>query len=144
MKDTLSGSEKKQVVLPKVDFFPHRKKAERLKKEITEYKELQGLAYKLGDGVAYKALDSQIKDLFVQYLVTVFIESLYFLVPHFFAMGLLAMVARQINIFGVIIPITIYYPVLAFAAIFTWRRHKKKKLAIQQQVKQNDQDEQKE
>lgn len=128
---------KKPAVFSKIDLFPHRTRAKKLKKELEEFRELQEIAFKLGDSVAYKAIDSQVKDIYVQYLVLLFIEGLYFIVPHLFIMGLLAMVAREITIFGFIIPITIYYPIAAFAVIFFWRKAKKRRV-IQQQNNNND------
>ncbi|GAB6158156.1 hypothetical protein JCM39194_13560 [Desulfotomaculum varum] len=61
---------------------PHRQKIEDLKKRYQELDELSKVAVIICDGAAYRSLQSEMREVFFDYLTAVVVDSIYSLVPH--------------------------------------------------------------
>ncbi|SHH51401.1 hypothetical protein SAMN02745177_02719, partial [Desulforamulus hydrothermalis Lam5 = DSM 18033] len=59
---------------------PHRQKIEDLKKRYQELDELSSVAVIIGDGAAYHSLQSEMREVFFDYLTAVVVDSIYSLV----------------------------------------------------------------
>jgi hypothetical protein len=113
-------------------FHPNREKQEEIMTCLSEFKELSTVAVQLGDQAAYKNLQIEMNQMFMQYMVTVFFDSLRFLLPHFIMMWLLSINYRFINLpfaipgLGSEIGIVVWYPVAAILAHISFKRLKKR------------------
>lgn len=61
---------------------PHTKKVQHYKERYQELDELSDVAVDIGDAVAYKSLQTEMREVFFDYLTAVVVDSLYRLVPH--------------------------------------------------------------
>lgn len=125
-------------------FHPNREKQEEIMTRLSEFKELSAVAVQLGDQAAYKNLQIEMNQMFMQYMVTVFFDSLRFLLPHFIMMWLLSINFRFINLpfsipgLGSEIGIVVWYPVAAILAHIAYkrlyRRIQESRLAVENQA----------
>lgn len=113
-------------------FHPNRDEQEKMINRLTEFKELSAVAVQLSDKVAYRNLQIEMNQLFMQYLVTVFFDGLRFLLPHIIILAILSTYVQTIQLSFIIpglggeIGILVWYPVVAILAHVTYKRLKKR------------------
>lgn len=113
-------------------FHPNREKQEEIMKRLSEFKELSMIAAQLGDQATYRNLQIEANQMFMQYIVTVFFDSLCFLLPHFILMWILSINFRFIHLpfsipgLGSEIGIIVWYPVIAILAHVSYKRLKRR------------------
>jgi len=61
---------------------PHAKKVQHYKERYQELDDLSNVAVDIGDELAYKSLQAEMKEVFFDYLTAVVVDSIYKLVPH--------------------------------------------------------------
>lgn len=61
---------------------PHTKKVQHYKERYQELDELSDVAVDIGDAEAYKSLQTEMREVFFDYLTAVVVDSIYKLVPH--------------------------------------------------------------
>lgn len=61
---------------------PHSKKVQQYKERYQELDDLSQVAVEIGDAMAYKSLETEMREVFFDYLTAVGINSIYRLVPH--------------------------------------------------------------
>ena len=61
---------------------PHTEKIQKFKEQYQELDELSDVSVQIGDAIAYKSLQAEMKEVFFDYLTAVAIDSIYKLVPH--------------------------------------------------------------
>ena len=61
---------------------PHTGKIQKFKDQYQELDELSNVSVQIGDVVAYKSLQAEMKEVFFDYLTAVAVDSIYKLVPH--------------------------------------------------------------
>ena len=61
---------------------PHSKKVQHYKERYQELDDLSQVAVDIGDAVAYKSLEAEMKEVFFDYLTAVAVDSIYNLAPH--------------------------------------------------------------
>ncbi len=77
---------------------PH---AERISKHKGRYEELQDLsnvAVEIGNAAAYKSLQTEMKEVFFDYLTAIVVDSIYKLVPHVLIIWLISLKWPSINV----------------------------------------------
>ena len=88
---------------------PHSTRIEKYKKQYQELDELSNVAVELGDATAYKSLQSEMREVYFDYLTAIVIDAIYRLVPHVIILCLISFfipvinipfVGWQVNIFG--------------------------------------------
>ncbi len=77
---------------------PHNQKIEKLKKRYQELDELSNVAVMIGDAAAYRSLQSEMREVFFDYLTAVVVDSIYHLVPHVLIIWLISLVVPVISI----------------------------------------------
>ncbi|MCL5780944.1 MAG: hypothetical protein M1119_08620 [Firmicutes bacterium] len=77
---------------------PHGRKIQKLKERYQELDELSDVAVKIGDASAYRSLQSEMREVFFDYLTAVVVDSIYHLVPHVLIIWLISMVVPVISI----------------------------------------------
>lgn len=98
-----------------IKFFkdPHGTKIRQLKEQYQELDELSNVAVEIGDASAYQSLQSEMKDVFFDYLTAIVVDSIYRMVPQVIIVWLISLVIPVITI-----PI-LNWQVNIFAAYFT-------------------------
>jgi len=61
---------------------PHSEKIQQLKERYQELDDLSNVAIEIGNAAAYKSLQTEMKEVFFDYLTAVVVDSVYKLVPH--------------------------------------------------------------
>jgi len=88
---------------------PHTKRVQHYKERYQELDELSDVAVDIGDAVAYKSLQAEMREVFFDYLTAVVVDSIYRLVPHVLIICLISLkwpnitipfVNWQVSIFG--------------------------------------------
>lgn len=89
---------------------PHAKKVNQLKGRYEELDDLSNVAIEIGNAAAYKSLQTEMKEVFFDYLTAIVVDSIYNLVPHVLIIWLISLkwqsitvpiVNWQVNILGV-------------------------------------------
>lgn len=94
-----------------VKFFkdPHAEKVQTIKTQYQELDDLSNVAVEIGDELAYKSLQSEMKEVFFDYLTAVAVDSIYKLVPHVLIIWIISLKWQyitmpitnwKVNIFG--------------------------------------------
>ena len=88
---------------------PHAEKVGQLKGRYEELDELSNVAVEIGNAAAYKSLQTEMKEVFFDYLTATVVDSIYKLVPHVLIIWLISLkwpiitipiVNWQVNILG--------------------------------------------
>ncbi|KGK81258.1 hypothetical protein DP73_21510 [Desulfosporosinus sp. HMP52] len=88
---------------------PHTKKVQHFKERYQELDELSEVAVQIGDALAYKSLQTEMKEVFFDYLTAVVVDSIYKIAPHVLIIWIISLkwpnitipiVDWQISIFG--------------------------------------------
>ncbi|SDI58990.1 hypothetical protein [Desulfosporosinus hippei] len=88
---------------------PHTKKVQHFKERYQELDELSEVAVQIGDALAYKSLQTEMKEVFFDYLTAVVVDSIYKIAPHVLIIWIISLkwpyitipiVNWQIDIFG--------------------------------------------
>ncbi|TGE30935.1 hypothetical protein [Desulfosporosinus sp. Sb-LF] len=61
---------------------PHKGKIQQIKEKYLELDDLSNVALEIGNAAAYKSLQTELKEVFFDYLSAVVVDSVYKLVPH--------------------------------------------------------------
>jgi len=77
---------------------PHTKKVQQYKERYQELDALSQVAVEIGDAVAYKSLEVEMREVFFDYLTAVAIDSIYRLVPHVLIIWLISLKWPNITI----------------------------------------------
>ena len=100
------------IKVPKLVKFlrdPHTKKILYLKERYQELDDLSNVAIEIGNAAVYKSLQTEMKEVFFDYLSAVMVDSVYKLVPHVLIIWVISLkwqsltvpiVNWQVNIFG--------------------------------------------
>lgn len=70
---------------------PNTKKVQQYKERYQELDELSDVAVEIGDAVAYKSLQAEMREVFFDYLTIVAVDSMYKLVPHVLIIWIISM-----------------------------------------------------
>lgn len=88
---------------------PHAKKVKKLKEQYQELDELSNVAVEIGDVADYRSLQSEMREVFFDYLTAVVVDSIYHLVPYVLIIWLISLkwnsitipfINRQVDIFA--------------------------------------------
>jgi len=88
---------------------PHADKIGQLKGRYEELEDLSNVAVEIGNEVAYKSLQAEMREVFFDYLTAIVVDSIYKLVPHVLIIWLISLkwqsvtvpiVNLQVNILG--------------------------------------------
>ncbi|GEM_PF-1886843 len=88
---------------------PHAEKISQHKGRYEELDDLSNVAIEIGDAAAYKSLQSEMKEVFFDYLTAIVVDSIYKLVPHVLVIWLISlkwpsitvpMINWKVNILG--------------------------------------------
>jgi len=88
---------------------PHAEKISQFKGRFEELEELSNVAIEIGNAPAYKSLQTEMKEVFFDYLTAIVVDSIYKLVPHVLIIWLISLkfpsitvpiVNWQVNILG--------------------------------------------
>lgn len=86
---------------------PHAKRVQKHKGRYQELDELSNVALEIGDKMAYKSLQTEMREVFFDYLTAIVVDSIYKLVPHFLIIAIISLkwksiivpiVNREVNI----------------------------------------------
>lgn len=77
---------------------PHSKKVKQLKEQYRELDELSNVALEIGDGSAYRSLQSEMRDVFFDYLTAIVVDAIYNIVPHVLILWLLSLKFKIITL----------------------------------------------
>lgn len=77
---------------------PHSKKVQQYKGRFQELDELSHVAVEVGDAVAYRSLEAEMKEVFFDYLTAIVVDSIYKLVPHVLIIWVISMKYPMITI----------------------------------------------
>lgn len=89
---------------------PHTEKVQLYKERYQELDALSDVAIEIGDGPAYRSLQSEMREVFFDYLTAIVVDSVYKLVPHVLIICLISLkwstvriplTNWQINIFAI-------------------------------------------
>lgn len=89
---------------------PHTEKVQLHKERYQELDALSNVAIEIGDGAAYRSLQSEMREVFFDYLTAIVVDSVYKLVPHVLIICLISLkwstvriplTNWQISIFGI-------------------------------------------
>ena len=61
---------------------PHTEKIQQLKERYQELDDLSNVAVEIGNATVYKSLQTEMKEVFFDYLTAIVVDSVYRLVPH--------------------------------------------------------------
>ncbi|HZK53472.1 MAG TPA: hypothetical protein VFC84_04665 [Desulfosporosinus sp.] len=70
---------------------PHSEKVQQYKGRFQELDELSRVAVEVGDAVAYKSVEVEMKEVFFDYLTAIVVDSIYKLVPHVLIIWVISM-----------------------------------------------------
>ena len=70
---------------------PHAEKVSHLKGRYEELDDLSNVAVEIGNAVAYKSLQEEMKEVFFDYLTAIVVDSIYKLVPHVLIIWLISL-----------------------------------------------------
>ncbi|AEF94787.1 hypothetical protein Desca_1946 [Desulfotomaculum nigrificans CO-1-SRB] len=70
---------------------PHAKEIQKLKDRYQELDELSNVAVEIGDVAAYTSLQSEMREVFFDYLTAVVVDSIYHLIPHVLILWLISL-----------------------------------------------------
>lgn len=70
---------------------PHTEKIQQFKERYKELDDLSNVSVEIGDAVAYKSLQSEMKEVFFDYLTAIVVDSIYKLVPHVLIIWLISL-----------------------------------------------------
>lgn len=88
---------------------PHGARIEKFKTRYKELDELSSVAVEIGDAMAYKSLQAEMREVFFDYLTAIVVDAIYRLVPHVLILCMISyfipiikipFVNWQVNIFG--------------------------------------------
>ena len=88
---------------------PHAKRVQQHKGRYQELDDLSNIAIEIGDEMAYKSLQSELREVFFDYTTAIVVDSIYKLVPHVLIIWLISLkwptitvpfVDWQVNILG--------------------------------------------
>ena len=88
---------------------PHAEKISQYKGRYEELEDLSNVAVEIGNAAAYKSLQTEMKEVFFDYLTAIVVDSIYKLVPHVLIIWLISLkwpsitvpiVNWQVNILG--------------------------------------------
>lgn len=108
----LPRKERLEPMIAKVlNFFkdPHGKRIRELKTQYEELDELANVAVQMGNAMAYKSLQTEMREVFFDYLTAIVVDALYRLVPHVLILWIISLyiptitipfVGWQVNIFA--------------------------------------------
>lgn len=77
---------------------PHAKKAKELKDQYQELDELSNVAVEIGDVAAYRSLQSEMREVFFDYLTAVVVDSIYHMVPYVLIIWLISLKWNSITV----------------------------------------------
>lgn len=77
---------------------PHAKRVQQHKGRYQELDELSNVALEIGDKMAYKSLQAEMREVFFDYLTAIVVDSIYKLVPHFLIICLISLKWKSITI----------------------------------------------
>ena len=77
---------------------PHGKKIKRLKKQYQELDELSNVAVEIGDVAAYRSLQTEMREVFFDYLTAIAVDAIYSLLPHILIIWLISMKWKTITL----------------------------------------------
>ena len=89
---------------------PHTEKIKQLKERSQELDDLSNVAVEIGNAAVYKSLQTEMKEVFFDYLTAVLVDSVYRLVPHVLIIWVISLkwqsvtvplVNWKVSIFGV-------------------------------------------
>ncbi len=89
---------------------PHKHKKEKLLEDIKRYNQLSNDAVELGDYEAYRAVQSKMKEAYLEFLAASFCDSMIFILPHVLIMWLLSLKYRYISFGDIKIEVIVWYP----------------------------------
>lgn len=77
---------------------PHSKKIQQFKERYQELDDLSNVAVEIGNAAAYKSLQTEMKEVFFDYLTALVVDSIYRLVPHVLIIWLISLKWQSISI----------------------------------------------
>ena len=77
---------------------PHAKKVNQLKGRYEELDDLSNVAIEIGNAAAYKSLQTEMKEIFFDYLTAIVVDSIYNLVPHVLIIWLISLKWQSITV----------------------------------------------
>lgn len=77
---------------------PHTEKIQQLKEQYQELDDLSNVAVEIGNATIYKSLQTEMKEVFFDYLTAVVVDSVYKLVPHVLIIWLISFKWQSITI----------------------------------------------
>ncbi|WP_068966866.1 hypothetical protein [Desulfosporosinus sp. BG] len=76
----------------------HTKKIQHFKERYQELDDLSNVAVEIGDAAAYKSLQTEMKEVFFDYLTVVVVDSVYKLVPHVLIIWIISLKWQSITV----------------------------------------------
>ena len=77
---------------------PHARRVQKHKGRYQELDELSNVALEIGDKMAYRSLQTEMREVFFDYLTAVVVDSIYKLVPHFIIISLISLKWNSITV----------------------------------------------
>lgn len=77
---------------------PHAEKIQQFKERYQELDDLSNVAVEIGDAAAYKSLQTEMKEVFFDYLTTLVVDSVYKLVPHVLIIWIIGLKWQSITV----------------------------------------------
>lgn len=77
---------------------PHARRVQKHRGRYQELDELSNVALEIGDKTAYRSLQTEMREVFFDYLTAVVVDSIYKLVPHFIIISLISLKWNSITV----------------------------------------------
>lgn len=77
---------------------PHAQRIQKHKGRYQELDELSNVALEIGDKIAYKSLQTEMREVFFEYLTAIVVDSIYKLVPHFLLIAIIGFKWKTITV----------------------------------------------
>ena len=77
---------------------PHTEKVQQLKDRYQELDDLSNVAVEIGNGAVYKSLQTEMKEVFFDYLTAIVVDSVYKLVPHVLIIWIISLKWHNITV----------------------------------------------
>ncbi|WP_066639452.1 hypothetical protein [Desulfolucanica intricata] len=101
---------------------PHEIRVQELRVKLKKYQELAEDAYKLGDAEAYRAIETMIRETFMELMTASFCAGLYSLLPHIILIWLLSFLFGPIHVGNYQIGILLWYPAIVIPIYLIYKK----------------------